>query len=59
MIVGCTWSNAGLNGMATSDVCCKWLEMCIALMAGRTVQPCHWWCCETTLTAGLAVNTGG
>ena len=30
-----------------------------ALMAVRTAQLCHWWCCETTLTAGLVVDTGG
>ena len=38
---------------------CKWLATCIALMAVRTAQLCHWWCCETTLTAGLVVDTGG
>ena len=38
---------------------CKWLYTCIALMAVRTAQPCHLWRCETTLTAGLVVDSRG
>ena len=30
--------------------------VCFVLMAARTAQPCHWWCCKTTLTIGLVVN---
>ena len=40
-------------------VCFKWCETCIALMAVHTAQPCHWWCCETTLTTGLVVHSSG
>ena len=36
--------------------CCNLLPICIALITVCTAQPCHWWCCETTLTDGCVVN---
>ena len=56
MIVGGAWCNADLHGVAVCAA--NRLETCITLMAIRTAQPCQWWCCETTLTAGLVVDSG-